>query len=65
MTKVFSITARLPMTVEARNAGATGRLHWWVFIGRVHAINKHAACARAKALGLVPCHATKTKAYNG
>lgn len=33
------------MTVEARNAGATGRTHWWVFAARVKALSARAACA--------------------
>ena len=43
--KTYNIHARLPMTIEARNAGATGRNHWWVFAARVKATTARAACA--------------------
>jgi hypothetical protein len=45
LLKSYDITARLPMTTEARNAGATGRKYWWAYAGRVNAKSKRHACA--------------------
>lgn len=64
LLKSYDITARLPMTVEARNAGATGRTHWWVFAGRVNATSKRAACAKFRRSGDMPAAADKLKAYS-
>lgn len=36
------------MTVEARNAGATGRKYWWVLAARVKALSARAACAMVR-----------------
>ena len=46
--KTYNVHARLPMTVEARNAGATGRTHWWVLAARVKAHSARAACAMVR-----------------
>lgn len=62
--KSYEIHARLPMTTAARNAGATGRTHWWAFVTTVNASNKQAACAKARKLELVPACADKLRAYN-
>lgn len=64
LLKSYDITARLPMTTEARNAGATGRTHWWVFGGRVNATSKRAACAKFRKSCAMPAAADKLKAYS-
>lgn len=64
LTKSYDITARLPMTVEARNAGATGRTHWWVLAGTVSATSKRAACAKFRKSGNVPASADKLRAHS-
>jgi hypothetical protein len=46
--KSYDIAARLPLTIEARNAGATGRKFWWAHVGTVNATSKRAACAKAR-----------------
>ena len=43
--KNYEIHARLPMTTAAKNAGATGRTHWWVLADKVKARNAKHACA--------------------
>jgi hypothetical protein len=63
LLKSYDITARLPMTTEARNAGATGRTHWWIFAGRVNAKSKHAACAKLRKSGDMPAAADKLRAF--
>jgi hypothetical protein len=62
--KSYDITARLPMTATARNAGATGRRYWWVLAGRVNASSKRAACAKFRKSGDVPGAADKLRAYS-
>ena len=62
--KSYDITARLPMTTEARNAGATGRNYWWALAGRVNAISKRAACAKLRKSGDMPASADKLRAYS-
>lgn len=62
LLKSYNITARLPLTVEARNAGATGRTHWWMFAGRVNAMSKRAACAKFRKSSDMPAAADKLKA---
>lgn len=47
----YEIHARIPMTNEARNAGATGRTHWWVLAEIVKAKSGRAACAAHRASG--------------
>ena len=64
LLKSYDITARLPMTTEARNAGATGRNYWWAFVGRVNATSKRAACAKLRKSGDMPASADKLKAYS-
>ena len=64
LTKSYDITARLPMTTEAKNAGATGRTHWWVLAGRVSAISKRAACAKLRKSGDMPAAADKLRAHS-
>ena len=49
--KTFEIHARLPMTNQARNAGATGRKYWWVFADVVKAPSARAACAAHRKAG--------------
>lgn len=61
--KSYNVIARLPMTVEARNAGATGRKHWWALVARVNALNKHAACAKVRKSGDMPASADKLRAF--
>jgi hypothetical protein len=60
----YDITARLPMTTEARNAGATGRNFWWALVGRVNASSKRAACAKLRKSGNIPAAADKLRAYS-
>ena len=60
--KKYDVIARIPMTIEARNAGATGRAHWWAFVATVDARNKQHACAKARKLDL-PCHLDKLRAF--
>lgn len=64
LLKSYDITARLPMTVEARNAGATGRKHWWMLVGRVNAANKRAACAKFRKSDDMPASADKLRAHS-
>lgn len=64
MTKSYDITARVPMTVEARNAGAIGRKFWWAFVGRVNAASKRAACAKLRKSGDMPASADKLRAFS-
>ncbi len=61
--KSYDITARLPMTTEARNAGATGRTHWWALAGRVNASSKRAACAKFRRSEQMPAAADKLRAF--
>lgn len=44
-TKSYEIHARLPLTNQARNAGATGRKHWWALADIVQARSARHACA--------------------
>lgn len=60
--KSYEIHARMPMTTVARNAGATGRTHWWAFVATVNASNKKAACAKLRKLGKAPAPADKLRA---
>ena len=60
--KSYEVHCRMPLTIEARNAGATGRTHWWAFVGLVNARNKHHACAKARATA--PAHADKLRAVS-
>jgi hypothetical protein len=62
--KSYDITARLPMTTEARNAGATGRSYWWELAGRVNATSKRAACAKFRKCGEMPAAADKLRAFS-
>ena len=62
LLKSYEITGRVPMTTEARNAGAIGRTHWWVHLGRVNATSKRAACAKLRAQG-IPAAADKLRAF--
>ena len=64
LLKSYDITARIPMTVEARNAGATGRKYWWVLAGRVNATSKRAACAKLRKSGDMPASADKLRAFS-
>lgn len=59
--KSYEVIARMPMTVEARNAGATGRTHWWCHIAYINARNKQHACAKARQNA--PAHADKLRAF--
>jgi hypothetical protein len=52
------------MSVEARNAGATGRTHWWIFVGRVFGRNKKHACAKLRKSDAMPYAADKLRAYS-
>lgn len=61
--KTYTVHARLPLTTEARNAGATGRTHWWVFAGRVNATSARAACAKLRKSGDIPAAADKLRAF--
>jgi hypothetical protein len=45
LLKSYDVMVRLPMTAAARNAGATGRTHWWAYAGRINARSKRHACA--------------------
>jgi hypothetical protein len=62
LLKSYDITGRVPMTTAAKNAGATGRTHWWQHLGRVNASSKRAACAKLRKLGQVPAAVDKLKA---
>jgi len=53
----------MPISIEARNAGATGRTHWWALVGYFIAYSKHHACAKARKMAICPAHADKLKAY--
>ena len=64
LLKSYDITARLPMTTEARNAGATGRKFWWILAGRVNATSKRAACAKFRKSGDMPASADKLRAFS-
>ncbi len=64
LLKSYDVTARLPMTVEARNAGATGRKYWWVLAGRVNATSKRAACSKLRKSGDMPAAADKLRAFS-
>jgi hypothetical protein len=57
----YEIHARLPMTTEARNAGATGRTHWWVLAEVVRATSARKACAMHRKSGKF-AYADKLKA---
>jgi len=61
--KSYDIAARIPMTTAARNAGATGRTHWWAHVATVSAANKHAACSKVRQSGNAPASADKLRAY--
>jgi hypothetical protein len=50
--KTYEVHARLPMTAAARNAGATGRTHWWVLALVILAKSGRAACAAQRTTGL-------------
>ena len=63
LLKSYDVTARLPMTTEARNAGATGRRYWWVLVGRVNATSKRHACAKLRKSGDMPTSADKLRAF--
>lgn len=63
LLKSYDVTARLPMTVEARNAGATGRKYWWILAGRVNATSNRAACAKLRKSGDMPAAADKLRAF--
>lgn len=43
--KTYLVHARLPLTTTARNAGATGRLYWWICCDTLLARNAKHACA--------------------
>ncbi|MCX8511193.1 MAG: hypothetical protein ORN83_05490 [Chthoniobacteraceae bacterium] len=62
--KSYEIHARLPMTNQARNAGATGRKYWWAFVGNVNAASKKAACSKLRKLGEAPACADKLRAFS-
>ena len=64
LLKSYDITARLPMTTEARNAGATGRKYWWTLAGRVNATSKRAACAKLRKSEDMPASADKLRAFS-
>lgn len=49
--QTYEIHARLPLTAAARNAGATGRKHWWVLADTVKATSARAACAAHRKSG--------------
>ena len=61
LLKSYDISARIPMTTEARNAGATGSKFWWAHVATVSAASKQAACAKARSQA--PAHADRLKAY--
>ena len=48
LLKSYEVHCRMPLTIEARNAGAGGRTYWWAFVAFVDARNKHHACAKAR-----------------
>jgi len=52
LLKSYDIAGRVPMTVEARNAGATGRTHWWMHLGTINACSKRHACAKLRKQGI-------------
>jgi hypothetical protein len=62
--KSYEIHARMPMTNQARNAGATGRTHWWAVVGTVNAATKKSACSKLRKLGEVPACADKLRAFS-
>lgn len=62
LLKSYEIHCRMPMTIEARNAGATGRKHWWAFVATVNARNSAHACAKVRANA--PAHADKLRAFS-
>lgn len=64
LLKSFDITARIPMTTSARNAGAIGRNYWWAFVGRINATSKRAACAKLRKSGDMPASADKLRAFS-
>jgi hypothetical protein len=49
--KTYDIHAKIEMTAQARNAGATGRKYWWAFVDRVQATSGRAACAAQRKSG--------------
>jgi hypothetical protein len=49
--KTYEVHARLPLTNQARNAGAIGRTHWWVLAEIVTAKSGRAACAAHRKTG--------------
>jgi hypothetical protein len=59
--QTYEIHARLPLTNTARNAGATGRKHWWVLAEVLQAKSARAACAAHRKAGAF-AHADKLKA---
>jgi hypothetical protein len=59
--KTYEIHARLPLTNTARNAGATGRKHWWVLADIIKAPSARAACAAHRKTGSF-AYAEKLKA---
>ena len=61
--KSYDVIARLPLTNQARNAGATGRAYWWALAGRVNATSKRAACAKLRNSGDMPAAADKLRAF--
>jgi hypothetical protein len=62
LLKSYEVHCRMPLTTEARNAGATGRTYWWAFVDFVSARNKHHACAKVRQLA--PAHADKLQAFS-
>jgi hypothetical protein len=61
--KAYDITGRVPMSIAARNAGAIGRTHWWVFVGTISARSKRHACAKMRKQGISGA-ITKLKAFS-
>ena len=59
--KTYEIHARLPLTNQARNAGATGRTHWWVLALVTVAKSGRAACADQRKTGCF-AHAERLRA---
>ena len=49
--KTYEVHARLPLTNQARNAGATGRAHWWALALVTVAKSGRAACAAHRKTG--------------
>lgn len=43
--KTYIVYARFRLTTEARNAGAIGRLYWWVYCDKLIARSAKHACA--------------------